>query len=125
MANHAEYRNRISHELLYKTGDFRAYFRVYDELFQFSIGRRLVQIEHPLEPNHKPIDHEAILTGTRILKTNPAITLDGARKELRAQLTGRYTEDEVTFAMNLSVQSHVDDRLRREPQPGKALDYIT
>ncbi|KAK4449844.1 hypothetical protein QBC34DRAFT_494267 [Podospora aff. communis PSN243] len=107
MSTNFEYRSKIAAALLGRPGDFPAYFRLYDELFNFGTGGHIIEfgISPPRVPGRQPTDHDMILTAAQLLKTNTNLTPEAAGRALLKQLPPGRSQGEIDFVLNLAVQA--------------------
>ncbi|KAM5345063.1 hypothetical protein ACJ41O_010925 [Fusarium nematophilum] len=105
MVGNDGYRDQIAQELLGKTGQFTAYFKLYDRLMMIGTDGHVVQIERPGQQGHHPLNHDDILTAARMLKSNNSLTLDDARQRLQSQLHVKRSRREIGFAISVAVQA--------------------
>ncbi|KAI0126786.1 hypothetical protein BJ170DRAFT_630005 [Xylariales sp. AK1849] len=100
-----DYRTRIARELLGKSGEFQAYFRLYEELFDLGTRGHIIAIDNPLQHGRGTISHSAILTTVQVLRDNKGLTLDAIKVELEKKLQGDYLPREIDFIVDLAVQA--------------------
>ncbi|KAK3687868.1 hypothetical protein B0T22DRAFT_527513 [Podospora appendiculata] len=99
------YKEDLKIEVLRGQGEFRAYFKLYDELFQRGTGNHIIEFESPLQRKRNPIQHEDVTAAVRVLKANNRITSTAMRVALRDQTHRNFTPQEFDFIVNLAVQS--------------------
>lgn len=99
------YRSKISAELLGKDGDFAAYFKLYEDLFELGTGDHIIQIERTGQQNRQPISHDAVLAATKILRENTGLTLDAMKAALEHGLQQGYSSHELGFVLKISVRA--------------------
>lgn len=104
MSADSGYRTEIAEKLLGTSGEFPAYFDLYDDLFELGAGGYVIQIQRPDE-NWDAITHDTILTAAQVLRENSTLTLDGTRAKLASELRGAYSPAQIDFTINLAVQT--------------------
>lgn len=104
MSVNLNYRENISEEILGKTGDYSAYFALYDDLFELGAGGHVIQMQRPCE-TWVPITHAIILTAAQLLKQNGSLTQEQFKTKLAGELRGAYSPAQMDFVTNIAVQT--------------------
>ncbi|KAK7911825.1 hypothetical protein PG985_014306 [Apiospora marii] len=90
MESHPSYRDQLAAELFGTTSRaFESYFKVFDGLMSYN-DSYVLQIEDIGPRNPAPITHEDIIAATKLLRDDPALTLDQACECLKEALHPRY-----------------------------------
>jgi len=104
MANN--YRSKIATDLLGKDGDFPAYFKLYEGLFELGTGDHIIQIEHTVQQNRNPISHDTILAAAKMVRENTSLTLDAMKVALEDGLLQQgYSSRELEFVLKIAVRA--------------------
>lgn len=90
--------------VLGQTGNYSAYFELYDDLFELGIGGHVIQIQRPGE-SWVPVTHDTILTAAQVLKESSNLTLESLKTKLATEARGVYSPAQVNFMINLAVQT--------------------
>ncbi|KAK0744302.1 hypothetical protein B0T21DRAFT_357554 [Apiosordaria backusii] len=98
----SNYRDHIAKTLLGKSGDFQAYFKVYNDLL--DRGPRNVITQAPHQPRNS-ISHETILAATDIIKKDSRVTLESTRRMIGQRFPNTYSTDELDFILEVAVQA--------------------
>ena len=115
-----EDKEKIARSLFGKTGTFKAFFNLYDELA--VEGTYIIQLDEPNQPN--PLEHQNIVKVVNFLKDNPGIKLDEVKYRLKTEDDLKTTSDpDIKRAIKLAVQCMmmVDSEAKDGHSPGYTL----
>lgn len=99
------YQARIAAELFGSSPQsLGSYFKVYDNLIARSDGY-VLQIEEPDSQHTKSITDDEILLAAAILRSDPTLTLEKARQQLKAKLGTAFSAQQLERAIQISVRA--------------------
>ncbi|RSL97528.1 hypothetical protein CEP52_010827 [Fusarium oligoseptatum] len=125
MPNNTDYQKRISSELLGKSDrDFRKYFEFYDQLVA-DTEMFALQVEHPQPHDLAPVSHDEIMVAAKLLRENPAQTLDNAIQKLQKELKARHSTHQIRLAVIVAVRAMLmlDPAVSDRYGPGYAIGH--
>ncbi|KAK4654963.1 hypothetical protein QC762_405890 [Podospora pseudocomata] len=100
-----DYKTQIADSLLGKTGEFDAFFRLYDELLNIGSRSFVVQIDNPSQQNSRPVSHDSIIIAAKVLKAQSSLSLKDTKEAIQKRLTAQKLSSlEVDIVLKVAVQ---------------------